>query len=124
MAAKKASQANSKIPKVFTEGEVGVLIEHFDENLKLVVEGQLAFREEVKRDIGKVWDEMGSLREEMRGNFKTVFEYLSRIDDELQEIKKELKGKAGQQDYLVLEKRVARLETELAECKRMAAAKK
>lgn len=119
--AKKVSKPASKIPKNFTESEVGALVEHFDESLKLIAEGQVSFREDVKRDFGKVWTEMISMKQEMRSNFKTVFEYLSRIDDELAEIKARLKkldeAKVDRKEFNILERRLAEAERAIEECR-------
>jgi len=75
-------------------------------------------------------DEMYGFRDETKNNFKVVFEYLSRIDDELQDIKKEIKEikiildkKAEIKIVLDLEKRVEKLEKELFSYRKMVLAK-
>lgn len=49
------------------------------------------FREEFHDFKKEVKEEFADVRGEMRSNFKTVFDYLSRIDDEIQSMKAELK---------------------------------
>jgi len=89
----------------------------------------------VWREIGSMKGEMGSMRRDMDANFKEIFEFrdetranfsqvlkcLSAIEDELADIKKELRrldeNKVGKQEYASLENRVARLESELQDCK-------
>ncbi len=80
------------------------------------------FRDEMYEFKG----EMYSFRDETKNNFKVVFEYLSRIDDELQDIKKEIKEikiildkKVEIKIVLDLEKRVEKLEKELFSYRKM-----
>ena len=157
----KLNKLDPKVKKVFSESEVGVLIEHFDNTLQLVAEGQVGLERRMNSLDGKVdsldnrmgnlenrmdsldskvdsldskFDSLDSkvdsldskvdsLGEEMRSNFKTIFEYLARIDDEVRDIKKELKNKADKKDLESLEKRIARVEIDLETCKRIIAAK-
>jgi uncharacterized phage infection (PIP) family protein YhgE len=95
------------------------LLENMNDNIKLVAEGQTAFREEVNQRFDRSdqrfaefqketranfktlfefrdetranFKKVFNFRDETQANFKTVFDYLSRIDNELQDIKKELK---------------------------------
>ena len=54
-----------------------------------------------------------SMQTEMRSGFKTVMEYLTRIDNEIQEIKVELSQKAQIKEVRELQSRVLKLELEL-----------
>ncbi len=145
MAKRKPKHLKTGTKKAGTGNQFGVLLERMDDKITLLAEGQTAFREEVKVEFGKVWDKfdsidgrvgsidsrlysidgrLDSLEQEMRSNFKTVFEYLSRIDGEIAEIKMMLENKADKQELAAIERRVARLEAELAECKKIIAAAK
>ncbi len=118
------------------------LLENMNDNIKLVAEGQTAFRDEVNARFDVVdqrfakadqrfvsfqketrdnFKTIFDFRDETRDNFKTVFDYLSRIDNELQDIKKRLQRldetKLDKGEFDDLAKRVARLERELEECK-------
>jgi len=57
----------------------------------------------------------------MHNSYKTVIEYLSRIEDELAEIKAELKRleekKADKETLAELEKRIIKIEQEIIACK-------
>lgn len=65
-------------------------------------------------------DEMYGFRDETKKNFELVFQYLSRIDDEVQDIKKELREiklqldkKADLSKVLALEARLVKVEKDL-----------
>jgi vacuolar-type H+-ATPase subunit I/STV1 len=142
----KLNKLDKKTEKVFREGEVGVLLENINDNIKLVAEGHLDLErkidnlsEELNGRIDSLESELGgridslksklggridSLEQEMKSSFKTVFDYLSAIDIELSEIKARLENKADKKDLVVIEKRVTKLELELSECKKMIAAAK
>ena len=94
---------------------------------------------ERRMDIGfeKVWDKIesmdakiesmdakiASMEKDMQSSFKTVVECLSRIEDEIAEIKIELKRleekKADKEVLIAFEKRLARIERELEEHKNL-----
>ena len=92
-------KSNNKLPVIFTESEVGTLIEHFDSKLDLVVEGHGA----LDKKIDKVGGKLDDLRKEMDYKFDIVF-------DELHLIRNELKEKVGRDEFVFLEKRVTALE--------------
>lgn len=182
MATKLKIQNNTK-DHVFKESQVSVILEDMRDEIKIIAEGQIGLRQELKRDIKDLRDEMkdvrdeikivaegqielrqelkkdindlrgelksdisdlrselkgdisglrnelkgdiSDLRDEMRSNFKTVFEYLSKIDEEIQEIKLELQtlkeSKLDKALYFALEKRVLKMEKQV---ERMLAAQK
>ena len=89
--AKKSNKINAlaplkKIPKTFSEGEVGVLIDSLTDSIKLVAEGHLDLDRKIDnlgKDLGSRMDSLeqkvdGGFQE-MRSSFKTVFEHLSNI---------------------------------------------
>ena len=103
----KLNKLDPKTQKVFSESEVGVLLEHLDGNIKLFAEAMDGRMDSLDGRIDCLDGRMDrldgcieSLEKEMRqgfgeinGQLKTIFDYLSRIDDELQGIKRELKNK-------------------------------
>ena len=110
---------------MFSESHVGVLIEHLDGNIKLLAESQMAFREETHRDFKNVWSELKSSRSDMNINLKIIFDRLSAIENEMAQIKAELKNitniKADKKSLDAIEKKVSRLELELGGYRQMIA---
>ena len=84
-------------------GGIGVVLEHIDSKLDLVVEGQHALKAQIEHVDGEV----EGLREEMNYKFETVF-------DELHIIRNDLKEKVGRDEFVVLEKRLTQLERKIA----------
>jgi len=74
-------------------------LEHMDSKLDLVVEGHKA----LDKKIEKNHQELLEFRKEVNYKFDVVF-------DELHVIRNELKEKVGRDEFVLLEKRVARLE--------------
>jgi DNA repair ATPase RecN len=115
------NKLKSKIKPMVKKDHFEVLLENMNDNIKLVAEGQVAFRDEINQRFT-------DFQQETRDNFKTVFGYLSRIDNELQDIKNSLKRldetKLDKGEFDDLAKRVARLERELEEYKGSLGAKK
>lgn len=120
-------RAKNKSLKV-SENQFGVLLENMDSKIDLVLE-QYSFLDkkigDVNSNLGKKIDdvrlelktELLSFKSETKNNFKSIFEYLSKIDDELQfikaeisEIKSELKKKADLSYIRTLEERIKKLE--------------
>jgi len=139
------NKPESKTKPEIKKDHFEALLENMNDNIKLVAEGQAAFRDEFTdfrdetranfKTIFEFRDEtqanfktLFEFRDETRANFKIVFDYLSRIDNELQDIKKELKlldeTKVDKQKFNDLTQRVARLERKLEECKDSLEAKK
>ncbi|OGZ02214.1 MAG: hypothetical protein A2946_03710 [Candidatus Liptonbacteria bacterium RIFCSPLOWO2_01_FULL_53_13] len=86
-----------------TDKGIGVILEHIDSRLDIVVEGQHALGVQINHVDGKV----DTLREEMNYKFDAVF-------DELHLIRNDLKEKVGRDEFTVLEKRMAVLEKRVA----------
>ena len=112
------NKLKSKIKPMVKKDHFEALLENMNDNIKLVAEGQTAFRDEVNARFDVVdqrfakadqrfakvdqrfvsfqketrdnFKTIFDFRDETRDNFKTVFDYLSRIDNELQDIKKRL----------------------------------
>lgn len=101
---------SKRAEEAMTSNGFGVILEEFREIFKGLGEGQKILSEQMERVEGR----MDSMETEMRSSFKTVFEYLSRIDNEIQEIKSELSQKAEQKEVKELQSRVLKIELELA----------
>jgi len=94
------AKRNGKIKKgVKEERHIGVVLEHIDSKLDLVVEGQQALDQKIDKNHG----EFREFRDEVNYKFGIVF-------DELHLIRNELKEKVSRDEFLMLEKRVIRLE--------------
>lgn len=141
---------NNKQGKTFKESEVVVILEDIKGKFDLLAEGQKTIRDEMRRGFKEVREDMnaevsvlrGEMKvglndlklemktgfKEMNSRFKQVLEYLSRVEDELMEIKTELKRQKentpDKEGYDKLEKRVSVLEKQLAEYKGLAMKKK
>lgn len=101
----------------------GVILEDINSKFDVIKEGHLDLSEQIKKLDQKVdrnHKEFVEFRSETESNFKTVFELLSNIDDELKDIKSELAdikktihNKADLDIVFNLEKRVKVLEAEV-----------
>jgi hypothetical protein len=100
--------------KTLAQNDFSAVLEDINDKFTVMVEGL----EGLRGEFYAFRDDMNGLREETRSNFTSVFEYLSRIDDELSDIKKELvkiKDEKSDKPYVKgLEMRVSKLEIELA----------
>jgi len=77
----------------------GVLLEHIDSKLDLVLEGHAV----LDKKIDTTHKELTDFKKEVNYKFDIVIE-------ELHIIRNELKEKVGRDEFILLEKRVARLE--------------
>lgn len=137
---KKTPSKKQKMPSGSSrEDKMMVLLEDMRGEIKAVAEGHSDLRraiddsrDELRNEIGGLRNGMSNnidglrnelnskidgLRNEMKENFKIVFEHFSNIEDEIMEIKSEMKeirrellGKADRVRLDALEKRVAELE--------------
>ena len=107
--------------KSVTNRQFGVILEDINSKFDLVLEGHAAldkkfdkkideFKNETQLNFEAIRNELGEFKNETRLNFEAIKEYLSRIDEEIQDIKKTLSGKADLQ-------RLERLEQEVAQIK-------
>lgn len=134
---------SKKIGQVGEIRHLGVVLENMDDKIDTLVEGQkgLGVRmDRVESGLQEMSDEAGEFQIEMRdfkketranfraveANFKSVFEYLSRIDDELKgirveiaDLRKLLAAKADLARLEILERRVNKLEVQLAQYKKL-----
>ena len=95
--------------------------EQIRDNVKIIGEGYKALDEKLDRNFAGLSNDLIKFQNETRSNFKTVFDYLSRIDDELKDIRiemkkmrEELKSKTDLVRFEILESRVLKIEEELA----------
>lgn len=112
--------------------DFGAILEDISGKFSAISEGQSMLaermdRQEVRMDrleikVDNLETKVDNLEINMNSKFKTVFDYLSRIDDELQDIKKEMERlsltKADKVEIKELSYRVSNLERELAEVRR------
>lgn len=79
---KKLKGISQETRKVFAESAVLVMLENIHDDIKFIAEGHSGLVnsiEEIKTDLSE-------FKEDTAKKFKTVFEYFSRIDDELIDI--------------------------------------
>jgi len=121
--------------------QFGVLVAYLDDQFDVVIEGQQGLAKQIDNVDNRLEDhvkesdfkfrvlgdslndfkkETRGFQKETRNNFKIVLGYLSRLDDEIQfikadvkDIKKELKRKADLERVLKLEVRLAGVEKDL-----------
>ena len=102
----------------------GAILEDINDKFLIMIEGLSTVNQ--KFDIFKIeiTERMESLEETMRSNFKTVFDYLSRMDEDIQQVKSDLVNlkvsKAEESEVAQMKIRIKNLEYELAEVRRIA----
>ena len=139
---KKTIKPNLKSNKSTYEEQLMALAENLDDKIQLVAEGNLMLGERMDRgfaDVDKRFDMMDLrmdsmenrmdsmeskidlLEKDMRGSHKTAVGYLSRIENELADIKIELKRlkekEADKETLLSFERRVIKIEQDMKQCK-------
>jgi chromosome segregation ATPase len=139
---KKINSRSKKVEKIFSGTEVGVLIEHFESRLDAVIEGQKIFEEKIENRFDSLENRFDSLENrfdslenrfdslekrfnnfeaDTKANFKTVFKYLSRIDDEISDIKVRLEkieeNTTNKKEINFLKVRMEKLEKEFSRYK-------
>ncbi|MCR4322557.1 MAG: hypothetical protein NUV61_00515 [Candidatus Azambacteria bacterium] len=133
---KKLKKTPSRSAKTTSQDQLGVILEDVKEKFDIIIEGQKASDQRLERKIvssalrleGKIDELRGDFvgfKNDTESNFKQVFQYLSRIEDELMsvkadiaDIKKTLTQKADKDRVALLEERVAKLERQLVQAKR------
>ena len=96
-----------------------VVLERVETKVDLLAEGQSSLRQEMYGRFESLEGRFESFQTETRNNFKKVFEYLSRIEDELVEVKNKAekleKNKIDKNDkeYLSLVKKVLSMDKDL-----------
>ncbi|HIP49285.1 MAG TPA: hypothetical protein EYG92_10025 [Lutibacter sp.] len=108
---------NKKSESVFQGNEVMMMLEGMQNGISIIAEEQKNMREEQK----SMREEQKSMREDMNKGFRkvdekfdSVFEFLSRIEDELVDLRKEiniLKKTKADKDYVInFDNRIGTLE--------------
>lgn len=108
--------------------QFGVILEDIDGKLDSVLEGQqglTARTDKIEAGLDELGGKFDAFQEETRGNFRSVFDYLLRIDDELKFIRREIDDlrktltvKADLERLEVLERRVQKIEEVLVKSKK------
>ena len=103
------TEMNTKI-----ESEIGGLRAEMNTKIESEIGG---LREEMNT---KIESEIGGLRAEMRDSFKSILQYLSRIEDEVMEIKEEIRElrekKLDKEKFFVLEDQFGAMRKDIREC--------
>ncbi len=107
---------------VFKGNEVMMMLEQMSNGIAIVAENQQGLTERFDKFEGKFDNLEGKFdkfERETNEKFEQVFEYLSRIEDELVALRKDLEilkeTKADKKDLLGFDKRLKILETQMAE---------
>ena len=108
--------------------QFGVILEDIDGKLDTLLEGQQGLTVRVdglEEKFDGLDGKFGEFQEETRSNFRSVFDYLSRIDDELKLIRREiddlrrtLTAKADLERLKTLESRVQKIEEVLVKSRK------
>src|SRR3989344_2454641 len=97
---------------------LGVLLEHMDSKLDLVVEGHEALDKKIDNmaeNMSQKFFEVDQKFDIMKERFDTVDEKFSVVFEELHLIRSDLKEKVSREEFIVLEKRVLMLERKSTE---------
>ena len=113
------------IKDTFSATEVGVLIEDMQNGIQVIGEQYGDLKKEIKEikgDLGEFKDEMGEFRNETKANFKAVFDYLSRIEDDFVALKEKVEKldatETSSKDFKWLKNKVLEIEKKLEEYKK------
>jgi len=109
--AKLKSSKTKKVQKKKTENYDKVLLERMHDDIKLIAEGQVG----IQRQLDALTDRVCGFEDDTKSNFKLFFEHLSRIEDEIMEIKDDLKNNYERKGWdkkwrEVIEKRLEKIE--------------
>jgi hypothetical protein len=145
MKAKLKKIVDKKTERVFKESDVLVVLEKMENNIEIIAEGQIDLKNDVsvlkqdvsvlkqdvsvlkqdvsvlKQDVSVLKQGVSVLKEKVTGieaNMKITLEYLFRIDNEIQDIKKELMERKKQDTFnkewmASMEKRIKIIEKQL-----------
>lgn len=90
-----------------------VMLENMRDDIKLIAEGQMGIYEKL--------DEINGRLDENKSDHEAIMEYLSRLEDEMMDIKERLenieKNKANRSDYDFLKRKVEVLERQMEKFK-------
>lgn len=102
----------------------GAILEDLSDKFSIMIEGLGMVNQKFDTFKVEITERIDSLEETMKSNFNTVFGYLSRIDEEIQQIKLDFQNlkvsKAEEYEVAKMKIRIANLEYELAEVRRIA----
>ena len=121
----KTGKKNTKIEESSREDQFVVLLENMRDEIKLVAEGNLMLQESMERGFGEVKREISDIKTEMNDIKTEMNDIKTEMNDMKTEMRMGFKGmmaesvaidkkmekKADKKDLLILEKRVARLES-------------
>jgi pyridoxal biosynthesis lyase PdxS len=121
----KTGKKNTKIEESSREDQFVVLLENMRDEIKLVAEGNLMLQESMERGFGEVKREISNMKTEMNDIKTEMNDMKTEMNDMKTEMRMGFKGmmaesvaidkkmekKADKKDLLILEKRVARLES-------------
>ena len=121
----KTGKKNTKIEESSREDQFVVLLENMRDEIKLVAEGNLMLQESMERGFGEVKREISDIKTEMNDIKTEMNDMKTEMNDMKTEMRMGFKGmmaesvaidkkmekKADKKDLLILEKRVARLES-------------
>ncbi len=118
---KQTPSASKRSSKQHAENQFGVILEDINGKIDLLSEGQKSFEQRLTKKVEEVRDGLIEFKKDTASNFKFISRHLSKLDDELVLIKKELADikktlthKAEIPRVVALEERVAKLERQLA----------
>lgn len=103
------------------ERKIGVVLEHIDSKLDLLVEGQQTPDQRMDRLEERI-DGLDAKVDKLDVNFQSfrieVNQKFEVITDELHLIRNDLKEKVSRDEFIVMEKRLAHLEKEISQLKK------
>lgn len=108
----KTKNKKFKVP-AYVSRDIGVMIEDFKGNLGLVME-QTSQIPQIKEDIEEIKEDIGVLKGDvmlLKKDMKEVKEDVSVIKIDIEQIKHDLKNKIDRNEFAILERRVALLES-------------
>lgn len=119
------SVENNKRKKKESKNYTDVLLEEMHSDIKLIAEGQVGIQRQLDEFKGEMYgfrDEMLEFKRDTKSSFRQIFEYLSRIEDEVVEIKEDLRKNYERKGWdkewrMTIEKRLERIEKVLADKK-------
>lgn len=96
------NETNKTEEKVYTAGEVGSMLESIDNTMKMMAENHVGVIERL--------DGIDNRLNNVENRLERVEGKVDRLQDDMVEVKFELKRKVDQDDFKKLEKRVIKLE--------------
>ena len=124
MTTKNKLKSGKEVSKVFTGTEVGVLLEHIDDKVTLIAEqygdlknGQKEMHKQIdtlNKRVDYIADTVGVLKEDvsvLKEDVGVLKEDVATIKMDIEMIKHDLKNKISRDEFAILERRVALLES-------------